>query len=543
MSLATLAIAFVLCKGISELAFVRWSEQSLYALKCRMFKHLHRVPMRFIEGEQTGRLNALFTNDAVKVGRLYNVVCRESVLGSLQLIIISVVLISQYGRLALWAFALLPIYIVFPLLSASPIRNASREVQAAEGLESARLQETLDGIRDIKAFENHKWRTQQFSPILRAGADKRFRISLLRAAYSLDYALYWTAMALVYWLGGQQVLAGALSIGQLVALGSYLGALDSPVSGLLGIHSQVQSLHGPVRRVLQFLAVPVEQDAAASGVSMVRAPTVQFEQVSFYYTENNAPAVSTFSLRVRAGQRVAIVGPSGAGKSSLIKLLLRFYDPQSGSIQLDGRDLRDYNLGSLRSSIGTVFQDPFLFSGSVRENIRFGCLTATDLDVQTAARMANAHEFIEQLPSGYDTEIGERGVRLSVGQRQRIALARVGMRAPQIVLLDEPTSALDAVSEQAVQCGLHQLLAGRTCFIVAHRLRTILAVDLIVVLDRGKLVGVGKHEELLNNCGLYRNLYECSVADVVVAQNSVGASRHHVGEVVLSGETPGTGKF
>jgi ATP-binding cassette, subfamily B, bacterial len=511
--LAGAALVFIAAKGCSDVAFTRWRENALLALHVHMLGHLHRLPVDYLDREESGGVHARFVNDALRAVRLFSPVVRQVVQSGVLLVMAVVVLVAQYGHLALWALALVPAYVVFPLIFGPRLRRTSAELQAAEGRLSARLQEAIGGLREIKTFNRSDWSTERIVPALRHAVNRRMRVVLCHWGYNLQFALYWGILAVAYWLGGRQVLRGELTVGELVAFVAYLGALSAPLDGLISAHGEVQASHGAVRRVLDFLGQPQEPRGAPLPHRSPRAPRVAFEGVRYTYPGRVQPALIDFDLSVEPGMRVAVVGPSGAGKSTLLKLLLRFHDPDAGMIRLDGEDLRNLAPAAVRSMIGCVPQEPTLFTGSVRENLRFGRVAATDREVETAARLAHAHDFIRELPAGYDTELGERGVLLSVGQRQRLALARVLLRAPRLVLLDEPTSALDAVSERAIGEGLERLLEGRTSFVVAHRLSTVLAADRLVVVDAGRMVAAGTHAELLASSPLYGRLCRMSLTE------------------------------
>jgi ATP-binding cassette, subfamily B, bacterial len=512
--LAGAALVFIAAKGCSDVSFTRWRENGLMTLQTRMLDHLHRLRVDSLDRELSGSVHARFVNDATRAGQLLSPVLRQVVQSGAMLAMAAAVLLVQYGQLAFWALALVPAYVVFPLMFGPRLRRASAERQGAEARFSATLQESIRGLREIKTFNRGEWSAGRILPALRDAVRGRMRVALCHWGYNLQFALYWAILAVAYWLGGQRVLRGDMTVGELVAFVAYLGALSAPLDGLVSAHAQVQASDGAVRRVLDFLELPEEPQGTSFRNPARSAPRLEIERVRFTYPDRMRPALDDFSLSVEPGMRVAVVGPSGAGKSTLLKLLLRFHDPDSGRILLDGKDLRTHAPEALRSVIGCVAQEPTIFTGSVRENIRFGRVEATDPDVEEAARLAHAHDFICDLPDGYATELGERGVLLSVGQRQRLALARVLLRAPRLVLLDEPTSALDAVSEHAVGEGMRLLLAGRTSFVVAHRLSTVLAADRLVVVDGGRMVAAGTHAELLAASPLYDRLYRTSLADL-----------------------------
>jgi ABC-type multidrug transport system fused ATPase/permease subunit len=314
---------------------------------------------------------------------------------------------------------------------------------------------------------------------------------------------------LILWYGTGEVLAGALTVGELVMFLSYLALFYVPINQIHSVNHMLQHALAASERVFDVLdTVPEVRDRPGTIWPAVRLRgEVRFDRVSFHYRPD-APVLTDVMLTVKPGERVALVGPSGAGKSTMLKLLLRFYDVRSGSITIDGYDLRDLPLAFLRSQIGLVQQEPFLFNGTVRENIAYGDLSADQEKLEAAARAARAHEFIMDLPEGYDTWIGERGVKLSVGQKQRVSIARVLLKDPPIVIFDEATSNIDTETEVKIREALNHLTRGRTTFIIAHRLSTLHDVDRIVVMERGRIVEEGAHVELLNRGGVYAGLYE-----------------------------------
>jgi ABC-type multidrug transport system fused ATPase/permease subunit len=314
---------------------------------------------------------------------------------------------------------------------------------------------------------------------------------------------------LILWYGTGEVLAGALTVGELVMFLSYLALFYVPINQIHSVNHMLQHALAASERVFDVLDTEPEvrdRPGAVRPVARLRGE-VRFDRVSFHYRPD-APVLSDITLTVKPGERVALVGPSGAGKSTMLKLLMRFYDVRSGAITIDGYDLRDLPLAFLRSQIGLVQQEPFLFNGTVRENIAYGDLSADQEKIEAAARAARAHEFIMDLPEGYDTWIGERGVKLSVGQKQRVSIARVLLKDPPIVIFDEATSNIDTETEVKIREALSHLTRGRTTFIIAHRLSTLHDVDRIVVVERGRIAEEGVHEELLNRGGVYAGLYE-----------------------------------
>ncbi|GAC1400199.1 MAG: hypothetical protein NVSMB65_18080 [Chloroflexota bacterium] len=330
--------------------------------------------------------------------------------------------------------------------------------------------------------------------------------------------------ALIYWYGGRLVIEGALSVGTVVAFVAYLGNLYRPVTSLANVYVDLRGALGVFDRIFEYLdMVPEVRDAPDAAPLPPARGQVTFRDVTLTYPGAARPAVANLSFTAQPGQVVALVGPSGAGKTTATMLVPRFYDPDTGSVEIDGRDIRGVTLTSLAAQIGLVTQDTFLFHTTVLENLRYARPDATEAEVIAAARAANIHAFIASLPQGYETVVGERGYRLSGGEKQRLAIARALLKDPRILILDEATSALDSTSEALIQEALVPLMAGRTSIVIAHRLSTILSADLILVLDHGRLVEQGTHGQLLARDGLYASLYRQQFRDPLETLAAVGA--------------------
>ncbi len=370
------------------------------------------------------------------------------------------------------------------------------------------MQESISAVRVVKSFGREEYENERFHNQnelnFKAEMKNVQQMSLLTPTVEFLAAV---AVTVIVWFGGYEVVNGRITAGALVAFLTYAVNLANPVKRISRVYGNIQKAMAGADRVFSVLDLPesIKDKEGARDLPKVEG-NVSIEDVSFEYKEG-IPALSHLSLTARPGEMIAFVGPSGAGKSTIANLIPRFYDVTSGTIKIDGYDIRDVTLASLRGQIGMVPQETMLFSQTVRENIRYGRLDATDEEIVEAAKDANAHEFIMQLPDGYDTKIGERGLNLSGGQRQRIAIARAILKDPQILILDEATSALDTESEKIVQAALDRLMVGRTSFVIAHRLSTIFGADQIYVIEHGSIVEHGTHEELLAAGGLYSNLY------------------------------------
>jgi ATP-binding cassette, subfamily B, bacterial MsbA len=397
------------------------------------------------------------------------------------------------------------------------IRLASTAVQDELAETANVLEETLSGIRIVKSFAREPYEIGRFNTRVMG----TYRAAMHRAKIQAVLApiigfMAFASIVITLWIGSYQVIAGTLTAGGLVAYLVYTMMVATPIASLAGLYGQFLAAIGATERLLDLLDTEpaIQQLPHAAPLPHV-VGEVTFAGVSFQYGRG-LPILHDVSFTARPGQIIALVGPSGAGKSTLVNLIPRFYDPIAGTILVDGQDIRTVQLPSLRQQIGIVPQETLLFSDTVRENIRYGRLEATAVEIEAAARAANAHDFILQdLPDGYNTVVGERGIKLSGGQRQRIAIARALLKDPRILILDEATSSLDSESERLVQEALDRLMAGRTSFVIAHRLSTVINADWVLVLDKGEIVEQGTHTTLLANpVGLYARLYAMQFAEV-----------------------------
>jgi ATP-binding cassette, subfamily B, bacterial MsbA len=478
-------------------------------LRQKIFTHSDALSLAFSHREHSGRTMALFANDVPSlVGLLSGTLF--STLGSLIVLVLAAALMFDMS----WQLALV-VALVPPLVGGlgafvtRPLRPAARRVQEKAAELSERIQENLAGVREIVAFGREASEGRRFwaaqSELLRL----RMRLAYMDTGLQTGQTVFSLAITLVILgYGGYLVTQGLVTIGTLFAIRSLFNYMFTSVSQVFGAVGTIQKTLAAADRIYAFL----DQRPTVQEYPGARTPdgvhgAVTFEQVSFSY-QPGRPVLHDVSFTARPGEVVALVGPSGAGKTTVASLIARFYDPGSGRVLLDGTDLRDLTLEGLRSQIGMVFQDSFLFATTIRENIAVGRERASEAEVVSAARAANVWEFIEALPDGLDTVVGQRGVQLSEGQKQRVAIARALLRDPRILILDEPTSALDARSEHLLQTALDVLIAGRTTFVIAHRLATAARADLILVLDRGRIVEQGTHGELLERRGLYHELYE-----------------------------------
>lgn len=480
-----------------------------------LFQHYQELSQDFFSGERTGELVSRITHDVSVLQNTLTEGMTDLVYQTAQVVVFTVMIIAIDWRLAVMALLLLPA-IGYPIVGIGKIlRKLGAIVQERMGDLNSRLIETLQGMRIVKAFTAEKAEMARFAAINQGYMKANLRTVKRREALaSIMEMISMMGGIAVLEVGGRAVLQGQISLVKVILFLAALLSLYQPVKKLGRLHSIHQQALTAAQRVMEILGTSPSVQEASGAAEMSRFQReLRFEQIEFHYAAvEDRPVLSGVDFDVKAGEVVAIVGSSGSGKTTLINLLLRFYDPQGGRITLDGADIRGATLRSLRSQIGLVTQDPFLFHDSVRSNIAFGRPEASLEEVIRAAQAANADLFVRRLPQGYDTPVGDLGNRLSGGERQRIAIARALLKNAPILVLDEATSQLDSESELLVQEALERLMKGRTVLVIAHRFSTIRKADRIIVLDKGRIAEAGRHEQLLEGSALYRRLYELQVA-------------------------------
>jgi ATP-binding cassette subfamily B protein/subfamily B ATP-binding cassette protein MsbA len=488
---------------------IRAALRMVFRLRCVVFEHLQKLSLAFHDAAKIGDSLYRVTWDTYAVQTLLNNAIVPATTATLTLAGIAVIMALLDWRVTVAALGVAgPLVLLIRRLD-RPMTERSLRVHERESDVSSRVQETLTAIRAVQAFAREPLERQHFERQATASLRANLDLTLLQTGSQMIVSVVMAVgTAAVVWLAGLRALRGALTPGDVVLLAAYVVMLYRPLEALAYTAVAVQGAAAGARRVLALLDVRPDVIDAPDAVPLPGRATgrLDFEGVSFAYRPGEA-ALRDVSLGVHPGETVAIVGASGAGKTTLASLMVRFYDPVAGRIRLDGHDLRALTLRSLRQSVALVLQDPIIFAATIRENIAYGRPDATAEDVESAARAANAHEFIAALPAGYDTVVGERGTTLSGGQRQRLSIARAFVKDAPVLILDEPTSALDAENEHAILEALMRLMKGRTTLIIAHRLSTIRDADRIVVLHDGAVAEQGSHGELLTRRGAYARLH------------------------------------
>ena len=499
------------------------SQRMLHALRVQVVTHLQKLSFRYFDSNEIGVIIARVTSDVNALNNAFSQGTMTLVADLLGLGLILGVMVILDPLLSLATFVVLPIMFLITRIFSGQARSRFREVRYRVGKVYANLQENISGVRVAQSFTREDLNYRQFQGTNRENLDASVRAARVMAAFPPAVELV-TALAigLVIVYGGYRVLNGAISIGVLVAFLSYVQQFFNPIREISAWYTNLQQAMAGGERIFALLDTDPEivdkPDALALAVVDGH---VRFEDVTFGY-DPEQPVLTEINLEAKPGETIALVGPTGAGKTSIVNLLMRFYDVQQGRIMIDGHDLRDVQIGSLRRQVGMVLQDSFLFSGSILENIRYGKPEASMEEVESAARTVGIDGFIQRLPDGYETAVMERGGRLSVGQRQLICFARALLIDPHILILDEATSSVDAHTEILIQRALATLLQGRTAFVIAHRLSTIKNADNILVLRDGKIVERGVHEDLLEARGFYADLYTTGVTSGMEVEETAG---------------------
>jgi ATP-binding cassette subfamily B protein len=543
---ALVAIAiFALLRGVFAFLQAYWAEKNsqsvAYDLRNDLYAKIQNLSFSYHDKNQTGQLMVRATDDVEKV-RLFIGQGLLQLVGAVILLTGTIIILfSTNAALAWTAMPILPVAMVLFVFFSSSARPMFTKVQIKISTLNTILQENLAGIKVIKAFTREKEQQKKFR---RAADDTMNQAIELARLFTFMFPMIFMianlGQAAILYVGGKQIIAGALSLGEWQEFSMYLMYLFFPVAMLGMIITQFGQASASAERIFEILDArnDIVDKPDAIALPDVRGD-VKFEDVTFRYFGGGEPVLKNVSFEAEPGERIALLGATGSGKSTIINLLPRFYDPTDGRITIDGYDLRDLKIESLRAQIGIVLQETTLFSGSIRENIAFGKPDATQQEIEAAAKAAQAHDFIMSFPQGYDTHVGERGTTLSGGQKQRVAIARALLLDPRILILDDSTSSVDLATEALIQAALDKLMEGRTSFVIAQRISTVMTADKILVLDKGEVVAIGKHADLMENNPIYAEIYNSQI----LSYEAESAS-HHTGEASqLNGMVVGEESF
>ena len=507
VNLATWALSYVQTVGMGWIG-----QHMILDIRNALFGHLQSLSLQFYSEQKAGWIISRLTNDIENFNTLLNDGVQNLVKNGLTLIGVFIVIFFVDWRLALATISILPVMVVGTTIFRIQSWKAYRAAREAVAEVAAHLQENVSGMRVVQAFTGEKRSSGRFDERNRSYRRANARATLLSSVYFPGVELLGSVgLGVVLLYGGFRVVDGEMSVGELVAFVGLLNMFFQPIQQLSQLYSDLQSTLASLEKV--FAVLDTESDRADSPDAKdlgALSGDVEFDRVSFAYGKD--VVLDDVSFRIKPGETLAIVGETGAGKSTVVKLLSRFYDPTRGKVSSDGQDLRDVRGSSLRQHMGVVLQDTFLFTGTIKDNVRYGRPDATDEEIITAARTVGANDFIRRFPEGYETQVRERGGRLSVGERQLVAFARALLADPKLLVLDEATSSVDLATEARIEAALDKLLAGRTSIVIAHRLSTVRRADRVLVMGEGRVIEEGTHEELLSRPSAYRRLYESQFA-------------------------------
>jgi ATP-binding cassette, subfamily B, bacterial MsbA len=482
--------------------------------RVEFFSHIQSLSLRFFQERRVGEILSRMSNDISVIENALVTIPVALLRQSITLLGAMTIILYLNWKLTGLILLILPPLMIFARVFGRRLKKFSEKLQDHVAQAVVVLEEVISSIKIVKSFTREPYERSRFQSKIEKAFERavdKLKVSSFFGPFILG--LTFLVSALLIWYGGYQVMQGATTPGELAAFFLYALIIAGPIGTFIRLYTQVQEASGAISRVYEILDTePVIQNPENPVPLGDLEGRIQFEKISFGYRDTTE-VIHDVSLDILPGQTAALVGPSGAGKSTLIKLLFRFFNPSTGSIRLDGHDIRTLDRERFLSQIALVPQETLLFGGTVKENILYGKLDATDSELKEAAKKANAHEFIANMEKGYDTVVGEKGAKLSGGERQRIAIARAILKDPKILVLDEATSSLDNRSESLIQDALEALMAGRTTFIIAHRLSTIHKADQIIVLDKGSIVEAGQHEDLMSQKGLYHDLYTLKMLD------------------------------
>jgi ATP-binding cassette subfamily B protein len=512
ISIVSIYAGLIVVQAAAVFGFIYFTgllgERVRYDLRGKLFDHLQDLSLSYFNRTPVGWIVSRVTSDTDRIAELVTWGMLDVTWGIMNIGTAMYFMMRINTNLALIVFAAIPVLIVVAAQFKKRILTEYRDVRKINSKITGAYDESITGVRVTKALGREGQNLEEFqvltSDMYRAGYRAAWLSALFLPAVQLISAF---AIGGVVWYGGLEATTGAITIGGIQAFFSYITFMLWPIQEMARVYAEMQQAVASAERVFSLIdAVPEIRDRPDAVEPQSLSGDIVFDHVDFYYEEDK-PVLTDFDLKVRRGETIALVGPTGGGKSTIVNLLCRFYEPRAGQIRIAGRDYTQFTLQSIQSRIGMVLQTPHLFSGTIRDNIRYGRLEATDEEVEEAARLAGAHDFIETLPDGYDEEVGEGGNLLSVGQKQLVSLARAVLADPEIFIMDEATSAVDTLTEALIQKGMDTLMEGRTSFVIAHRLSTIKRADRILVIEDGRIKEMGSHAELIRQRGHYYRLY------------------------------------
>jgi ABC-type multidrug transport system fused ATPase/permease subunit len=529
--LSLIAGAFI---TVSVITFVTQSSQNYliewlgakmeYDMRMDLFRRFQKLSLSYYAEKEVGSIVSRATNDIDKIAELVASGLVGVIADLLTLSGVVIIMFWMDAWLSLISFSVIPMIVVFMLFWGQRVRKVYRETRKTIASVSAQMEQGVSGMKEIQSYSKEGSTRQQFQQVNISNMEANVEAGRVMSAFWPVITIFTSVgQCLVLWFGGISVIEGALTVGVLFAFMSYVTRFFAPIEDLSMFWNSVQSALAASERVFKVLdtKIDIEDSPEAEEIGPIEGRII-YEDVTFGYKDKQ-PVLSDINLVIEPNTTVALVGPTGAGKTTMVNLLYRFYDPTEGRITVDGHDLREVKIDSLRKKMGIVLQDPFLFSGNIMENIRYGRPVAKDDEVIAVSKAIGAHEFIEKLPEGYMTDVKERGSRLSVGQRQLVSLARALLADPRILIMDEATSSIDAYTELIIQKAMERVLKNRTAIIIAHRLSTVRNANKIVVLDEGLVEDIGTHRELIRKGGTYRRLYEMQFKTKPEIQRTNGA--------------------
>jgi len=489
---------------------INWLGSKLeYDIRLDLFRHLQRLNLDYYAHKEVGSVVSRATNDVDKITELITSGVASVIADLLTLAGIIAIMLWMNWWLSLITFTIIPLIMLFLYFWGRRVRRVYRETRKTIASVSAQMEESVSGIKEIQSYSREGETKKEFQQVNRSNMQANVQAGQVMSAFWPAVQIF-SAIGnfLVLWFGGVAVMNGDLSVGILFGFMSYLSRFFWPIQDLAGFWNNVQSALAAAERVFGIIDTPASIKDKDGTIKLPRIEgRINYESLTFSY-EEGVPVLKDINIEIEPNSKVALVGPTGVGKTTMINLLYRFYDPDKGKITVDGYDLRDVKISSLREQMAIVLQDNFLFSDTVKENIRYGRLDATDEEIIEVSKAVGAHEFIEKLPEGYETDVRERGGRLSVGQRQLLSLARALLADPSILIMDEATSSIDAYTELIIQEAMDKVMRDRTSIIIAHRLSTVRNSDKIIVLVEGQIKETGTHEELISLGGVYKKLYD-----------------------------------